>query len=281
MSRITINRLTDLVGAEITGLDVEQFQNDDALPGDVARALEQHGVLVFPKLGLDPAAQVAFGRRLGVVEVTVPVVAEDVDGVSRVSLDPTRTSARTLRGAFNWHMDGCTLPDGRYPGATTILTAVALADEGGQTEFASTYVAYDALTDAEKAKLADVRVVHTVAATQRLLYDDPTPEQEAEWSSSPTRVHPLVWQHGSGRRSMVLGATAESVVGLSTPEGRALLDDVLANATSSDRVYRHEWSVGDLVVWDNTGMLHRVEPYADDSPREMIRTTLRGDEPIQ
>jgi alpha-ketoglutarate-dependent taurine dioxygenase len=48
-----------------------------------------------------------------------------------------------------------------------------------------------------------------------------------------------------------------------------------------DRVYRHEWSVGNAVLWDNRGVLHRVDPYATDSPREMIRTTFVGDEPIQ
>jgi alpha-ketoglutarate-dependent taurine dioxygenase len=64
-------------------------------------------------------------------------------------------------------------------------------------------------------------------------------------------------------------------------EGRALLDELLARATTPDRVYRHEWSEGDTVIWDNCGVLHRAEPYAADSGREMLRTTILGDEPIQ
>ncbi len=281
MSTVTINRLTESVGAEVTGIDPERFQNDDSLPGLMRDALADNGVLVFPKLGLDVAAQVAFAARLGPVEYANNS-QDPADAVSRISLDPAKTAIRVFKGAFNWHMDGCTLPQGRLPGSVTILTAVALADEGGQTQFASTYKAYEAYTDAEKQELDKVRVVHTVAATQRLLYDyNTTPEQEAEWAGGPSREHPLVWRHRSGRRSMVLGATAESVIGLDAAAGRAYLDEVLAKATGPGRVYSHEWTIGDMLMWDNRGILHRVMPYADDSPREMIRSSLIGDEPIQ
>lgn len=281
MSTVTIDRLADGVGAEVIGVDVDQLLNDDSLPGVILEALEENGVLVFRRLGLDAATQVEFVERLGPVEFLGRKKDEAGAGISRVSLDPTKAAARTLRGAFNWHMDGCILPDSRFPGAASILTALALADEGGQTEFASTYRLHDSLTEAEKERLSGVRVVHTVAATQRLLISDPTPEQEAEWATSGRREHPLIWQHRSGRCSVVIGATTESVVGMDDTAGRALLDDLLARATAPERVYRHEWSIGDMVMWDNRGMLHRVEPYDDDSPREMIRTSIAGDEPIQ
>ena len=63
--------------------------------------------------------------------------------------------------------------------------------------------------------------------------------------------------------------------------GRALLDEHLARATAPQYVYRHEWSVGDTVIWDNRGVLHRATPYDPGSAREMLRTTVLGDEPIQ
>jgi alpha-ketoglutarate-dependent taurine dioxygenase len=88
-------------------------------------------------------------------------------------------------------------------------------------------------------------------------------------------------RHLSGRRSLVLGATTESVVGMDPAEGRAFLDGLLARATAPDRVYRHEWEVGDLVIWDNTGVLHRALPYDATSPRDMHRTTLYGKEAVQ
>jgi alpha-ketoglutarate-dependent taurine dioxygenase len=177
-------------------------------------------------------------------------------------------------------MDGCTLPRGQNPQAATMLSAVALADSGGETEFASTYRAFDELSAEEKERFGDVRVVHSVAATQRFLKPK-TSLSETEAGHGLTREHPLIWRHRSGRRSLVLGATTDRVVGMDAAEGRAMLDDLLGRATTSDRVYRHHWSVGDMVIWDNRGLLHRVEPYDFASSREMVRTTLLGDEPIE
>jgi alpha-ketoglutarate-dependent taurine dioxygenase len=94
-------------------------------------------------------------------------------------------------------------------------------------------------------------------------------------------VHPLVWTHLSGRKSLVLGATASHIEGMEIDDGRKLLADLLDRATSADKVYRHTWSVGDVVIWDNRGVLHRACPYDPSSPRDMHRTTFAGDEPIQ
>jgi alpha-ketoglutarate-dependent taurine dioxygenase len=90
-----------------------------------------------------------------------------------------------------------------------------------------------------------------------------------------------VWRHRDGRRSLVLGATTSHVVGMGPAEGRALLGDLLEHATPPERVYRHHWQVGDLVIWDNRGVLHRACPYDPTSPRDMHRTTLSGNEPVQ
>ncbi len=167
------------------------------------------------------------------------------------------------------------------PLKASLLSAHAVAEKGGETEFASTYAAYDDLDDDEKERLESLRVVHALEASQRLVTPDPTPEELAAWRRQPTKEHPLVWKHNSGRRSLVIGATTSHVVGMSREDGRKLLDDLLERATAPGRVYRHEWEVGDTVIWDNRGVLHRAEPYDRTSPREMLRTTLLGDEPIQ
>jgi alpha-ketoglutarate-dependent sulfate ester dioxygenase len=90
-----------------------------------------------------------------------------------------------------------------------------------------------------------------------------------------------VWTHRSGRKSLVLGASADYVVGMELEEGRALLTELLDRATVPGNVYRHDWSVGDTVIWDNRGVLHRAAPYDPGSAREMLRTTVLGDEPIE
>ena len=231
---------------------------------------------MFRDLHIDDETQVAWSRRLGEVE---KLGRGEFPEIFRVTLDPAKNpSAAYLRGTFDWHIDGCT---DDIPIMATMLSAHAVAESGGETEFASSYAAYDHLTDDEKERLASVRVVHTIEASQRTAIPDPTPEQVANWRKRPPKEHPLVWEHRSGRRSLVLGATTASVVGMGAEEGRAFLDDLLARATKPENVYRHEWSLGDVVIWDNRGVLHRALPYDPTSPRDMHRTTFAGDEPIQ
>jgi alpha-ketoglutarate-dependent taurine dioxygenase len=276
MSAITIERLEAPMGAAVIGVDRDGLLDDATLPESALAALDAHGVLVFPRLGVDDTTQIAFSKELGRVEV---FGRGENPEIFRVTLDPKKNPlADYLRGTFDWHIDGCT---DDIPIMATILSAHAVAESGGETEFASTYAAYDLLMDEEKERLMPMRVVHTIEASQRLVNNDPSPEELALWRKRPAKEHPLVWTHRSGRRSLVLGATASHVVGMEVEEGQALLAELLARSTSPDRIYRHEWKVGDMVIWDNRGVLHRACPYDPMSPRDMHRTTLHGDEPIQ
>ena len=276
MTVVTIEKLSSTVGAEIVGVDGEQLLADEALPGWTLDALEANGALIFRDLHIDDATQIVFSKKLGRV---VTLGSGEHPEIFRVTLDPAKNPAATyLRGTFDWHIDGCT---DDVPIMATLLTAHAVAESGGETEFASTYAAYDDLTDDEKERCLSLRVVHTMEASQRLVNDDPSPDELALWRSRPSKEHPLVWTHQSGRRSLVLGATASHVAGMDPEESRALLADLLARSTTPDRIYRHEWSVGDMVIWDNRGVLHRACRYDPNSPRDMHRTTLHGDEPIQ
>ena len=242
--------------------------------------LGQHGVLVFRDLHLEPEAQVEFCQRLG--EIDYAAADDPIPGVMRVTLDRTKSaSAPYLKGTLFWHIDGCTPAGDECPQMATLLSAKAVAETGGETEFASTYAAYDALTDDEKERFATMRVVHSLEASQRLAFPEPSEKLVAGWRTRKTSEHPLVWTHRDGRRSLVLGASTDHVVGMEIDEGRALLADLLERSTAPERVYRHEWTVGDTVIWDNRGVLHRAAAYDTDSPREMLRTTVLGDEPIE
>lgn len=252
------------IGAEVIGVAAHQLATDDAVVAATMEALEVHGVLVFRGLHLDPETQVAFCNRLG--EVDYSPGHHPVPGIYRVTLDTSKnSSAEYLRGTFVFHMDGCTPLNGEPPQKATILSAKTVAESGGETEFASLYAAYDVLTDEEKERFGSLRVVHTLEASQSRVYPDPTLDRFTRWRNRPTSVHPLVWTHRSGRKSLVLGTHADHVVGMDREDGRALLDELLARATTPARVYRHRWSAGDTVIWDNTGVLHRAIPY--DLPR--------------
>jgi alpha-ketoglutarate-dependent taurine dioxygenase len=280
MTTITCEPLAATVGAEVRGLDAGRLARDGAVAEAIAGALEQYGVLVFRGLNLGPEDQVAFSRRLG--EIDCEPGHHPVRGIYRVTLDKSKnSSADYLRATFHWHMDGCTPLHGEPPQKATILSARQVAATGGETEFASTYAGYQALSGEERERFGSLRVLHTLEASQRAVTPDPAPEQVERWRSRPTSTHPLVWTHRGGRRSLVIGVHASHVVGMDPGEGRALLRDLLDRTTEGERVYRHQWSVGDTVIWDNTGVIHRAAPYDASSPRELLRTTVFGDEPIR
>jgi alpha-ketoglutarate-dependent taurine dioxygenase len=194
-----------------------------------------------------------------------------------ITQTPDNPMAEYLKGNAQWHIDGA-LDD--IPSKAGILSARVVSAGDSGTAFASTYAAYDDLDPDEQEQLARLRVIHSMEATLRDVYDDPTPEQLANWRLRRPREHPLVWQRRTGRKSLVLGSTADYVVDMDLVEGRALLADLVQRATRPERVARHDWTVGDMVIWDNTGVLHRVTGHDPTSSRELHRATLVGDEPV-
>ena len=149
LSVITAAKLKSTVGAEVTGVDGDRLVSADFPPWCLT-ALEDNGVLVFRHLSVDDATQVAFSQRLGRVE---KLGTGHLPEIFRVTLDPKKNpAAEYLRGTFDWHIDGCT---DDIPIMATILSAHAVADSGGETEFTSTYVAYDELSGGGEGGLRD------------------------------------------------------------------------------------------------------------------------------
>ncbi|MEX5636919.1 TauD/TfdA family dioxygenase [Parafrankia sp. FMc2] len=274
MSLVT-TKLAPKIGVEITGLTGRELVDRKAAD-DCQAALDQYGVVVYREVHINDDDLVGFSRLLG--EVVIPKVNDPGEHpeIATITLDPTKSVLAGYRqGNFLWHIDGAT---DDLPQKGTLLTAHEVDPAGGDTEFANTYAAYDALSDEDKTHIADLRVVHSFAAAQRIAYPDATDKQQAEWARVPPRVHPLVWTRQSGRRSLLVGATAGEVVGWPADRGRELLDRLLAWSTQPQFSLRHHWRRGDLVIWDNTGMLHRALPFQPTSRRLMHRTTLVGQE---
>lgn len=273
----TITALSDTIGVEVRGYGSEDFRSPRTVD-ECRELLTRYGVIVYREAHISDADLVAFSRALGEVVVTTTGAHPDYPEISPVTMDPSKSALAGLRrSTIFWHTDG--LIDAVRQKAT-LLTAREVADEGGDTEFANTYAAFDALPEERKEQLRSLRVVHSVAASQLLLTPNPSDEQRAKWNRAPAREHPLVWRRRDGRDSLLIGATAGDVVGMDHAGGRALLDELLEWCTQPQFVLRHRWHVGDLVVWDNTGMLHRAIPYEPTSRRLMHRTTLVGEEAI-
>jgi len=276
---ITTRELQPLIGAEIAADAGALLSGRHAK--DIRALLEQRSVLVFPRVGFDDEQQIAFTQTLGVQAYENNGVAGD-DGerqaIFKVSLDARiNPIGDYFRTSFFWHLDG-TMHE--VPILASILSARYLPSEGAATEFCNTYAAYDALPTSDKEMLEGLRVVHANWALQRFLEPEPSYDAFRAARSVPSRTQPLVWTHRSGRKSLVVGATAAYVVGMEPPESTDLLVRLRDWATQPRFVYRHDWQLGDVVMWDNTGTLHRALPYAADSGRLLHRTMLQGEEPV-
>ncbi|WP_425826604.1 TauD/TfdA dioxygenase family protein [Streptomyces fractus] len=265
-------------GMEITDVSGTDLV-DPAVAEECRAALDRSGVLVFRELHIEDDDFVAFTRLLG-EPVTARTSEHRHPEIDTITMDPERVTPEMVairKGNFEWHIDGATLA---VPQRATLLTAREIDEAGGDTEFANTFLAYEALPAQEKRQLDGLQVVHSFAAAQLRAHPDASPKQRAAWDRVPTRQHPLVWTRGNGRKSLLVGATAGEIVGRPVEEGRALLDHLTRWATQPRFALRHRWRRGDLVIWDNTGMLHHALPFEPTSRRLMHRTTLVGEEAV-
>ncbi|KPX58995.1 TauD/TfdA family dioxygenase [Pseudomonas amygdali pv. hibisci] len=244
--------------------------------GEIRELLEQRGVLVFPQIDFSDAEQIAFTRTLG----TFCPEASDGQNITKISLDVKENpaGAEFLKGSLYWHIDG-TSSD--VPILASLLSCKVPASWGGNTGFCNTYAAYEALSSADKQRYESLRVIHAPWAS--LLYYNPEPglAMLKAMQAIGEKELPLVWRHRSGRKSLILGCTAQQVVGVSLAQSAQILVGLREWATAEAFSYSHAWQTGDLVIWDNTGTMHRAEAYDPACGRMMHRTKLQGEEPFE
>jgi alpha-ketoglutarate-dependent taurine dioxygenase len=269
---LSIRDINADIGTEIVADKAALLSGEHA--GTIRELLEARGVLVFPRLRFTDDEQIAFTETLGTF-----AAEHRGEKLYKVSLDAeVNKQADYLKGSLYWHLDG-TMND--VPILASLLQSVALGNEDeGDTEFCNTYAAYDALPEEDKAEIESLRVMHS--AWNTLFYYEPEPDIGTlrQMQAIGDRELPLVWTHRSGRKSLVLGATARHVVDVDFRRSAELLVRLRDWATQPRFVYRHKWSVGDLVIWDNTGTMHRATPYDPTSGRLLQRTKLAGEEPF-
>jgi alpha-ketoglutarate-dependent taurine dioxygenase len=267
---LTTRDLTPRIATEV------RADKRDLLSGVHAAALrellERRGVLVFPEIHFTDPEHVAFTETLGTL-----ATERRGEQVYNVTLDTkVNKQADYLKGSLYWHLDGTM---NEVPILASLLSSKVLPRHGGgDTEFCNTYAAYQDLSGEDKQQLEPLRVMHSTWNT--LLYYDPEPDIETlrQMMTIGERQLPLVWTHRSGRKSLILGCTASHVVDTDLKMSTKLLVRLRDWATRPEFVYRHKWSVGDLVMWDNTGTMHRARPYDPDSGRMLTRTKLAGEE---
>jgi taurine dioxygenase len=246
------------LGAEVLDLAVADVDAGN-FPA-IYDAFLKHQLLLFRDQDLPPAAQVAFARRFG--EVQVHVMSQ-----YHASAYPELYTLSNL--------DAAGKPRGEHPDRGTM----AWHTDGG-TGFADMYSAYDSLDPAEQEKLATMRAVHNLNFSRNRRHGE-SPMSEAQRNAVPPVDHPIVRTHPeTGRKCLFLGDHAESIVGMAYDEGRDFVEALNERIIASSRIYTHRWRKGDLMVWDNRCLMHKAESY--DTAREarvIRRCTVLGEVP--
>lgn len=268
--------LTPRIGSELK-VDLDTLLNGDVID-DIRSILVQRGVVIARNIHMNDDQQRAFTSRLGDLRLG-STTKEGEAGLMKITMDVKANPnyAEYFAGTFFWHMDGTY---DEIPPFATVLTPRVLAPEGGQTEFSNNYAAFEDLSADEQAYLETLTVVHSMRAAMTWSYNEPTLKQYETWNGFQARRHPLVWRHKSGRKSLVLSTSMDYIEGLHPAQSRELIDRLMAHATQRSNVYQHNWQPGDMLIWDNTGTMHRVLPYDEHCGRELHRFTLNGEEPV-
>ena len=279
--------LHDLFAARITGLDMTR-----PLPADeVAQILgfmDRYAVCVYPNdVPLSNEQHIAFARHIGpmqhghVLTVTgrkdrLAAWPELVD-VGNIDTEGNIQAPDSRARQFNngnrlWHTDMSFHPNRATYSA---LNAHLVPPAQGDTEFADERAAYDALPETMKRRIEGLVASHSIWYSRVLSgFPEPTPEEIA---SRPPALHKIAQVHPtSERKTLYLASHASHIEGMPIEEGRALLKELTDFATQRQFVYRHRWSKGDVVIWDNRCLMHRATPFEDFKyPRDMRRTTCR------
>ena len=268
------------LGARVSGVDLARL--DDESFGRIEAAWHEHGVLVFPDQCLTDSEQIEFSRRFGALErlITENVADPRIGVLANVKPDGSlierdSSYALFLLGNTFWHTDSSFK---RIPAKASILSARKVPTEGGETEWADMRAAYDVLDPTLQAWLEKKAAVHSYRYSQGLIGGTDV-LSDAEWEALPPVEHPVVRTHpATGRKSLYVGRHASHLLGEDEGESRALLEKLTADAAQPPRTFRHVWSEGDIVIWDNRCVLHRGLVWPEDQARVMARTTIAGDD---
>ena len=277
------------LGAEVLGIDLSK-KIDDATFKQIVDAWHEHEVVFFRDQKLTPEQHVAFSRRFGELELHVRKDCcrpgyHELFVVSNI-LENGKPIGSQDAGLF-WHSDLCYLD---VPSRGSLFYALEVPRDAsgrvlGDTKFASSTAAYNALPETTKQKIAGRKAVQSY---KKGYYRDRnggvrkalTPEQEAR---TPDVQHPIVRTHPfNGKKCLFIneGYTA-SIAGVEGAEGETLLNEIITHATRPEFIYQHQWRAGDFLLWDNCLVQHQaVHDYKLPLRRHMERTTLTGSVPF-
>ena len=281
----SIRQIHPVFVGEVSGLDLRKSLSAEEV-GAIEAGMDRYAVLVFHDQHITDEEQMAFSLNFGALEnarggnITKPEdrrLAVGMNDVSNLAKDGAPLDRASRQRLFNlgnmlWHSDSSFRA---IPAKYSLLSARVVNPRGGNTEFADMRAAHDALDDETKAAIEDLVCEHSLMYSRGSLGMVDYSEEELAMfrpvRQRLVRTHPV-----TGRKSLYLSSHAGAIIGMPMPEARILLRDLNEHATQPTFVYVHRWRPGDLVMWDNRQMMHRVRRYDESQPRDMRRTTVAG-----
>ena len=289
MSTMWVQPTGGALGADVYGVDLSQPMSDDIFQ-KVLAAWGEHLVLRFSGQKLDDPTLMKFSARFGELD-RAPVLASDrdnkdtavaaevIDWIAVISNLKKDGKAVGGLGSYElvWHTDMSYNP---LPPRASLLYALEVPPDGGNTGFLNMYAAYETLPDKLKRAIEGKTCIHdssrNSAGELRRGF-----QTTLDVTKTPGAVHPLVRLHPvTKRKALFLGRRPGAYVhGLSVDESEALLNAIWAHATQERFAWYQKWRIGDLVMWDNRSVMHRRDAF-DESLRRLMHCTQIVGEPV-
>ncbi len=259
-----VRPLSGSIGAAITGVDLNNLSQDQFAA--LHEAFLENCMLVFPGQFLPIEAFARFSALWG--DPVTTHFLEYLDGHVGVSKLFNRGKGGTV--TENWHSD---TPFLKQPPSINFLSAIEVP-LGGDTMWSNQYLAYESLSPGLQQMLSGLKIEYNGGSLAGLSGS----REEMRHSHPVVRTHPE-----TGRKSLFVGApnrTARRFDGMTEAESFPLIQWLHHHSSQPDRVYRHQWRKGDLVMWDNRCTMHyAVHDYGDTATRELYRITTRAETP--
>jgi alpha-ketoglutarate-dependent taurine dioxygenase len=264
-------------GAVVRGIKVAEV--DEATFRALYDAWLQYALLIFPDQHLARDQQIAFAKRFGPLEFEMAAISNvRSDGTVRPEEDNDDV-IKVLKGNMGWHHDSTYMP---VQAKGAVFSAEEVPTIGGRTGFADMRAAYDALDDGLKKKIAGLTAYHSLHYSQSKLGHQ-AKKSDGEYSGygfhdGPVPLRPLIKTHPeTGRKSLLVGRHAHNIPGLEQAESDRLIRELVDFACRPPRIYHHDWTAGDAVVWDNRCLMHQATPWDMTQRRIMWHSRIAGD----
>ena len=276
------------LGAEVRGIDARNPIDKDT-QDNLRAALEKHLVLLFRNQSISVDEQIRFAQAFG----ELGAIADTLLGLGKRKFQPTeipecvsvisniKVDGKSIGslgdGECFWHSDSCF---SETPPSASLLYSVEIPQQGGSTAFLDMFDALETLPEHLRAQIEGRSIRHSQ------VYDStgakrPAFDEASDVTKAPGPVHPIIRTiPGSGRQCLYLGRRLGSyIVGLTVDESERLLDELWAHTVKDQRIWSHDWKLGDLIVWDNRFTMHHRDPFDPNARRRLHKVQVAGERP--